>query len=543
MAEIVRMPKLSDTMTDGVVAKWHKKVGDKVKSGEVLADIETDKATMEFESFQNGALLYIGVPEGKSAPVDSILAVLGKEGEDISALLAGEAKQSTESKEEVKEGKKEEAKVENKKQAPAAEVKIPDTVQIVRMPKLSDTMTDGVVAKWHKKVGDKVKSGELLADIQTDKATMEFESFQDGVLLHIGVEEGKGAPVDSILAILGKGGEDVSAIIAADKNNTSTTTAQAESPAPSTKTEAAPAKKTETTTQPAKAKPENKDSERLRISPLARKIADEKGIDLHVLKGSGDHGRIIKRDIDKYKSSGIGMPAVVGVESFTEEPVSQMRKAIARRLGESKFSAPHFYLTMEIDMDEAIKAREGINTVAPAKISFNDLVIKAVAASLRVHPKINSSWLGDKIRYNNHIHIGVAVAVEDGLLVPVVRFADGKTLTQIATEVRNYAAKAKDKKLQPSDWEGNTFTISNLGMFGIEEFTAIINPPDACILAVGGIKQTPVVKNGQIVPGNIMKVTLSCDHRVVDGATGSAFLKTLKQNLENPILMLGAYSI
>ncbi|HET6225348.1 MAG TPA: pyruvate dehydrogenase complex dihydrolipoamide acetyltransferase [Bacteroidia bacterium] len=542
MAEIVRMPKLSDTMTDGVVAKWHKKVGDKVKSGEVLADIETDKATMEFESFQNGALLYIGVPEGKGAPVDSILAILGKEGEDISALLAGEAKQSTESKEEVKQGKKEE--VQAKPAAvPAAEVKIPDTVQIVRMPKLSDTMTEGVVAKWHKKVGDKVKSGELLADIQTDKATMEFESFQDGVLLHIGVEEGKGALVDSILAILGKGGEDVSAIIAADKNKSQAAPAAAATP--SAKQEAAPAKKSEekSAAPVAKAKDDAKDNGRLRISPLAKKIADEKGIDLRALKGTGDHGRIVKRDIDKFKTSGAGLPAAVSVESFTEEPVSQMRKAIARRLGESKFTAPHFYLTMEIDMDEAIKTRDAINLVAGVKISFNDLVIKAVAASLRTNPRINSSCLGDKIRYNDHIHIGVAVAVEDGLLVPVVRFADGKTLTQIATEVRNLAAKAKDKKLQPNEWEGNTFTISNLGMFGIEDFTAIINPPDSCILAVGGIKQTPVVKNGQVVPGNVMKVTLSCDHRVVDGATGSAFLKTLKQNLENPVLMLGAYSI
>jgi len=546
MAEIVRMPKLSDTMTDGVVAKWHKKVGDKVKSGEVLADIETDKATMEFESFQNGALLYIGVPEGKGAPVDSILAILGKEGEDISALLAGEAKQSTESKEEVTQGKKEEAKASNdtKKQAVATqEVKIPDTVQIVRMPKLSDTMTDGVVAKWHKKVGDKVKSGELLADIQTDKATMEFESFQDGVLLHIGVEEGKGAPVDSILAILGKGGEDVSAIIAADKNKSQV--AETKTEATSTKQEIAPAKKSEekTTVAAVKSKNDAKGNDRLRISPLAKKIADEKGINLQALKGSGDHGRIIKRDIDKYKASGVGLPAAVSVESYTEESVSQMRKAIARRLGESKFSAPHFYLTMEIDMDEAIKTRDAINQVVSVKISFNDLVIKAVSASLRTNPRINSSWLGDKIRYNNHIHIGVAVAVEDGLLVPVIRFADGKTLSQIATEVKTLAAKAKDKKLQPNEWEGNTFTISNLGMFGIEDFTAIINPPDSCILAVGGIKQTPVVKNGQIVPGNVMKVTLSCDHRVVDGATGSAFLKTLKQNLENPVLMLGAYSI
>lgn len=529
MAEIVRMPKLSDTMTDGVVAKWHKKVGDKIKSGEVLADIETDKATMEFESFQNGVLLHIGVQEGKGAPVDSILAILGKEGEDISALLAEGAVKSASVKEEIV------TKTEVKKET--VEVKIPDTVQIVRMPKLSDTMTEGTVAKWHKKVGDKVKSGELLADIQTDKATMEFESFQDGVLLHIGVQEGKGAPVDSILAILGKGGEDVAAIVAADANKLAAPAVVAETQT-AAKTEVVAEKKSApvaTTTS---------DGSRAKISPLAKKLAEDKGISIASLKGSGDNGRIVKRDIDNFKSNGgSSMPAFVGVESFTEEPVSQMRKTIARRLGESKFSAPHFYLTMEIDMDEAMKAREAINTVAGIKISFNDMVIKAVAMSLRKHPKINSSWLGDRIRYNNHIHIGVAVAVEEGLLVPVVRFADGKTLTQIGTEVRNYAVKAKDKKLQPSDWEGNTFTISNLGMFGIDEFTAIINPPDACILAVGGIKQTPVVKNGQIVPGNIMKVTLSCDHRVVDGALGSAFLQTLKHNLENPVLMLGASSI
>ncbi|MDQ3048982.1 MAG: 2-oxo acid dehydrogenase subunit E2, partial [Bacteroidota bacterium] len=501
MAEVVRMPKLSDTMTDGVVAKWHKKVGDKVKSGEVLADIETDKATMEFESFQNGVLLHVGVQEGKGAPVDSLLAILGNEGEDISALLAGEAKDSSGAKEELSSNEAAEVVGNTKKEK--VEVKIPDTVQIVRMPKLSDTMTEGVVAKWHKKAGDKVKSGELLADIQTDKATMEFESFQDGVILHIGVEEGKGAPVDAILAILGKGGEDVAAIIAADKANSEKTT---EKVAP--EKESAPAKSENKETQKGSSKQTSTATgERMKISPLARKIAEEKGINLDVLKGSGDNGRIIKRDIDKYKSSGIGMPQSIGVESFSEEPVSQMRKAIAKRLGESKFSAPHFYLTMEIDMDETMKAREAINTLAGIKISFNDIVIKAVATSLRKHPKINSSWLGDRIRYNDHIHIGVAVAVEEGLLVPVVRFADGKTLTQIATEVRNYAVKAKDKKLQPSDWEGNTFTISNLGMFGIEEFTAIINPPDACILAVGGIKQTPVVKNGQIVPGNIMKLT------------------------------------
>lgn len=423
--------------------------------------------------------------------------------------------------------------------------------EIVRMPKLSDTMTEGVVAKWHKKVGDKVKSGELLADIETDKATMEFESFQTGVVLYIGIQEGKGAPVDSILAILGNAGEDITALLAED--------AKAASAAKEEVKAETVVEKKETVSAPVQtaAKVELKQNEvahvtshtsshstdgRMKISPLAKKLAEDKGIPVEALRGSGDGGRIIKRDIDNYKSNG-NVPAFVGVESYTEETVSQMRKTIARRLGESKFSAPHFYLTMEINMDEAIKAREAINTVASTKISFNDIVIKAVAQSLRKHPKINSSWLGDKIRYNNHIHIGVAVAVEEGLLVPVVRFADGKTLSQIATEVRTFATKAKEKKLQPSDWEGNTFTISNLGMFGIEEFTAIINPPDACILAVGGIKQTPVVKNGQVVPGNVMKVTLSCDHRVVDGVLGSAFLQTLKHNIENPVLMLGAYSI
>ena len=416
--------------------------------------------------------------------------------------------------------------------------------EVVRMPKLSDTMTEGVVAAWHKKVGDKVKSGELLADIETDKATMEFESFQNGVLLYIGVEKGKGAPVDSILAILGNAGEDVSAILAEEAKKGA-----------SVKEEVKPIEKAEEPKPVAKAEPvqvstpvvhsptSSVNDGRQKVSPLAKKPADEKGINIDAVKGSGDGGRIIKRDIDNYKSNGNSGPAFVGVESYTEETVSQMRKTIARRLAESKFTAPHFYLTMEIEMDELMKARDAINTVAGLKISFNDLVVKAVSASLRLHPKVNSSWLGDKIRYNHHIHIGVAVAVEEGLLVPVIRFADGKTLTQIATEVRNYVVKAKEKKLQPSDWEGNTFTISNLGMFGIDEFTAIINPPDACILAVGGIKQVPLVKNGQIVVGNVMKVTLSCDHRVVDGALGAAFLKTLKHNLENPVLMLGVNSI
>ena len=410
--------------------------------------------------------------------------------------------------------------------------------EVVRMPKLSDTMTDGVVAKWYKKVGDTVKSGEVLADIETDKATMEFESFQNGLLLHIGVQEGKGAAVDSILAILGKEGEDISTLLVSE---------------PSPKNQEPVTKIQEPTTKIQESRSNVQDpianilhpasnNGRTKISPLAKKLAEDKGINLGALKGSGDNGRIIKRDIDNYQPNSVPS-TFIGVESYKEESVSQMRKTIAKRLAESKFSAPHFYLTMEINMDEAIKAREAINTIPGVKISFNDLVIKAVATSLRKHPKVNSSWLGDKIRYNNHIHIGVAVAVEDGLLVPVVRFADGKTLTQIGMEVRNYAAKAKDKKLQPSDWEGNTFTISNLGMFGVEEFTAIINPPDACILAVGGIKQTPIVKGGQVVPGNSMKVTLSCDHRLVDGVLGAEFLQTLKYNLENPVLMLGVNAI
>ncbi len=423
--------------------------------------------------------------------------------------------------------------------------------EIVKMPKLSDTMVEGVVAEWHKKVGDKVETGDLLAEIETDKATMEFESFQEGVLLHIGVEKGKAAEVDAILAILGEEGEDVSAILKE---------AEAAKPA---KEEKAPAKE-EKKAEPALEKKEEKpspapaaaksapkptavsyptassDSGRIVASPLAKKLAEERNINLKLVRGTGEGGRIVKRDIDNFT----GGTSFTGVESHRDEPVSQMRKVIAQRLGESKFSAPHFYLSISIDMDNAIAARKSINAqIAPEKISFNDLVIKACAEALKEHPQVNAGWHGDFIRYNDHVHIGVAVAVPEGLLVPVVRFADGKTLTQIGGEVKELAGKAKDKKLQPEDWAGNTFTISNLGMFGIDEFTAIINPPDSCILAVGGIQEVPVVKNGQIVPGNVMKVTLSCDHRVVDGAVGSAFLNTVKNYLENPIVMLGKSSI
>lgn len=522
MAEIVRMPKLSDTMTDGVIAKWHKKVGDKVKSGELLADIETDKATMEFESFQDGVLLHIGVQEKQAVPVDSVIAILGKEGEDISGLLNGSSGGKVEEKKQ--DTKTQDTKSETKK----TEVALPSTIQVVRMPKLSDTMTDGVVAKWHKKVGDKVKSGDLLADIETDKATMEFESFQDGVLMHIGVDAGKSVPVDSVLAILGKGDENMNDVLA----NINSSPSKAE------------AKKEETV---AKQETSNKKQEtsnnntatsggRIKASPLAKALAKEKGIDLSKVKGSAENGRITKADIENYKGGG-AKSNFVGVESYTDEPASQMRKTIARRLVESKNGAPHFYLNIEVDMDSAISSREAINKISEVKVSFNDLVIKACAAALRRHPRVNSSWMTDKIRVNHHIHIGMAVAVEDGLLVPVIRFADGKSISDIAAETKDLGKRAKDKKLQPQDWEGNTFTVSNLGMFGIESFTSIINSPESCILSVGAIRQVPVVKNGAIVPGNTMMLTLACDHRSVDGATGAAFLQTLKTFIENPVMM------
>ena len=428
--------------------------------------------------------------------------------------------------------------------------------EIVRMPKLSDTMTEGVVAEWHKKVGESIESGDLLADIETDKATMEFESFQEGVLLHIGVEKGQTAPVDSILAILGEEGEDVTALLKEAEKEVEVTEKeeeQSQDAKPEVEKPSAPVLPVVSAPAPTPApiaqqtitssnfpSIESISSQEIKASPLAKKLAEERGINLRLVKGTGTEGRIIKRDIDNYQ----GRSATSGVESFSDAPVSQMRKVIAQRLAESKFSAPHFYLTVQIDMDNAMAARKSINeSISPAKISFNDLVVKAVAISLKDNPKVNASWYGDYIRYNDHVHIGVAVAVDEGLLVPVVRFADEKPLTQIGAEVKEFAQRAKDKKLQPEDWEGNTFTISNLGMFGIDEFTAIVNPPDSCILAVGGIQQTPVVKSGQVVPGNIMKVTLSCDHRVVDGAVGSAFLNSFKNYLENPVLLLGRDSI
>lgn len=533
MAEIVRMPKMSDTMTEGVIAKWHKKVGDQVKSGELMAEIETDKATMDYESFNEGTVLYLGAKEGQAVKVDDILAIVGKKGEDYQALLKGAstAGDTGGKKEEPKEIK--ETGGEN---IDTSSIK----AEIVLMPKMSDTMTEGVIAAWHKKVGDPVKSGELLAEVETDKATMEYESYNTGTLLYIGAEAGKSIAVNGVLAIIGEKDADWQTLLKAHQSRSSKTE---KASAPVSASESKPS------AQAAPASSSGGDGNgRVKASPLAKKMAQERGYDISKISGTGDYGRVTKRDVENYKPEAAGtakagqpsvvLPKVVGEESFEEIAVSQMRKTIARRLAESKFSAPHFYLTMEINMDKAVEARKSINEVSPVKISFNDMVIKAVAAALRQHPDVNVSWLGDKIRKNHHVHIGVAVAVKEGLLVPVVRFADNKSLSHIAAEVKELAQKAHDKKLQPSDWEGSTFTISNLGMFGIEEFTAIINPPDACILAVGGIKETPIVKNGQIVPGNVMKVTMSCDHRAVDGAVGSAFLKTLKGLLEDPVRIL-----
>lgn len=548
MAEVILMPRLSDTMTEGVVAAWHKNVGDTVKKGDLLAEIETDKATMELESYQDGVLLHIGTPRGGKLQVNDLLAIFGKAGEDVTALIA----QNT-------GGANASAPVENVNAAPATSpapttassstptVDVSSMEEVVLMPRLSDTMTEGVIAGWHKQIGDTVKKGEVLADIETDKATMELESYKDGILLYQGAKAGEKILVNDLLCIIGQQGLDIDTIVAAIKGGAATTAAPA--PAPAAQPASIPTAPTTNTSTPSTTAVVNEG--RIFASPLAKKIAKEKGIDLKFVKGTGEHGRITRTDLENYtpgaaastaqsssNASHMLALAPAGTVSFVDTPVSQMRKVIAKRLSESLFTAPHFYLTMKINMDAAIKARALLNETATAKISFNDMIVKATALSLKQHPKVNSSWMGDFIRENHHVNIGIAVAVDEGLLVPVLRFADGLSLTQISVTVKEFAKKAKDKKLQPADWEGSTFTISNLGMFGIDSFTAIINPPDACILAVGGIAQEPVVQNGQIVPGNVMNVTLSCDHRVVDGATGSAFLQTLKSLLEEPLRML-----
>lgn len=549
MAEIITMPRLSDTMTEGVVATWLKKVGDKVEEGDILAEIETDKATMEFESFHAGTLLHIGIQEGESAPVDSLLAIIGKEGEDISGLLNGGSAPAAPAAEEKKE---EAAPKAEEKKAPAAE--LPKDVKVVTMPRLSDTMTEGTVATWLKKVGDKVEEGDILAEIETDKATMEFESFNEGTLLYVGIQEGQSAPVDSVLAIIGPAGTDVSGIADNFQAGGATEAKEEEKPTES-KTETAEAPKAE-------AAAVSNDGGRIFASPLARKIAEEKGINLGQVKGTGENGRIVKKDVENFTpaaaqsapatqsaatqsaaTQAAAAPAAkpfvpAGEVSREEVKNNQMRKTIARRLAESKFTAPEYSLTIELDMDNAIASRALINAVPDTKVSFNDMVIKASAMALRKHPQVNTQWKDDVTVYNKHISIGVAVAVEDGLVVPVLPFTDLMSLSQIGGNVKDLAGKARNKKLTPAEMDGSTFTVSNLGMFGIQEFTSIINQPNSAILSVGAIVQKPVVKDGQIVVGNTMTVTLTCDHRTIDGATGAQFLQTLKQYIENPVTML-----
>ncbi|MBA4154085.1 pyruvate dehydrogenase complex dihydrolipoamide acetyltransferase [Flavobacterium sp.] len=538
MAEIITMPRLSDTMTEGVVATWLKKVGDTIKEGDILAEIETDKATMEFESFHSGTLLHIGIQEGQSAPVDSLLAIIGKDGEDISGLLVGG------SAPKIEESKSETPKTEETK--PQVATAIPAGVIVVTMPRLSDTMTEGTVATWLKKIGDAVKEGDILAEIETDKATMEFESFNAGTLLYIGIQEGQSAPVDSVLAIIGPAGTDVSGI-AENYTKGGSDTPKTEKVEATKETQPESKQETETTTN----------GGRIFASPLARQIAKDKGINLSQVKGSGENGRIVKNDVENFTASATPVtpasttetvtsstqpavqPFVPAGESFSEEVKnSQMRKTIARRLSESKFTAPHYYLTIEVAMDEAMKSRATINSIPDTKVSFNDMVVKACAMALKKHPRVNSQWNEEATVINYHVNIGVAVAVEDGLVVPVLKFTDQMSLTQIGLAVKDLAGRAKNKKLQPAEMEGSTFTVSNLGMFGITEFTSIINQPNSAILSVGAIIEKPVVKDGQIVVGNTMKVTLACDHRTVDGATGAQFLQTLRTYLENPVTML-----
>jgi len=535
MAEFVNMPRLSDTMEEGTVAKWFIEVGDFVKEGDILAEIETDKATMEFESFQEGVLLHIGIQEGGTAPVDSLLAIIGEKGEDISAILGG-----TSAEVPVKEVK---LKPDEPEVNTNEKVQMPDGVEVITMPRLSDTMEEGTVAKWNKKVGDKVSEGDILAEIETDKATMEFESFYSGVLLHIGLDEGASAPVDSVLAAIGKEGTNLEKVKAALSVNLAAevkTSTPGVDNTPLVEDDKKNATVKPETVQPQKPIIPQSLNGRLIASPLAKKLAEEKGVDLGMVKGTGEGGRIIKRDIENYKGGfgSISMPVSSGLESVTEITNNSMRKAIAKRLSESKFSAPHYYLGVELDMDNAIAFRTQYNTLPETKISFNDIVLKAVALSLKEHPKVNSQWFDEKTVLNHHVHLGVAVAVEDGLIVPVVKFTNELDLRQIGTIVKDFALRARDKKLTPSEIEGSTFTVSNLGMFGIQEFTSIINQPNSAILSVGAIEKKPVVKENAVIVGNTMKLTLACDHRTVDGATGAQFLQTLRLYIENPIRLL-----
>ncbi|MEQ9285295.1 MAG: pyruvate dehydrogenase complex dihydrolipoamide acetyltransferase [Cyclobacteriaceae bacterium] len=547
MAEVIKMPKMSDTMEEGVIASWLKKVGDTVKSGDILAEVETDKATMELESYEDGVLLHIGVQEKESVPVDGVIAIIGSKGENIDSILSEISSGSTT---ESNGSATEEAAPETTGTTEAIDTSDVNA-QVITMPKMSDTMEEGVIASWLVKVGDTVKSGDILAEVETDKATMELESYEDGVMLYQAVEAGNGVPVDGVIAIIGEKGADYEKLL---KAQAAKPVAAKESAPTATPDKPAAPQASAPAAQPATASTPAATSTNGRIiaSPLAKSLAKEKGIDLAQVQGSGDGGRIVKRDIESFvpgaqpaaspaaAGAPVALPAVVGEESFEDVPATQMRKAIAKGLTNSQFGAPHFYLTMEIDMDKTMEARKSINELSPVKISFNDIIIKAAAAALRKHPDVNTYWISEtnSIRKNHHISIGVAMAIEDGLVVPVVKFADNKSLSHISAEVKEFGVKAKAKKLQLDEMQGNTFTVSNLGMFGIEEFTSIINAPESCILAVGAIKQTPVVKDGQIVPGNMMKVTLTCDHRTVDGAVGSAFLQTLKGLIEDPVRIL-----
>lgn len=549
MAELINMPRLSDTMEEGTVASWLKQVGDKIEEGDILAEIETDKATMEFESFHEGTLLHIGIKEGETAKVDSLLAIIGNKGEDFTELLKTAVVDDSSPVKETPPKPQNDSKVEKKEtnssQKKDSDIEIPEGVEIITMPRLSDTMTEGTVASWLKKVGDSVSEGDILAEIETDKATMEFESFYEGNLLYIGIEEGSSAMVDSVLAVIGKKGTDISKIVEGIKNGAfSKTEETAEAPTQQSKSQASP-RISDTT--PIIAEPVvsvSSSGGRIFASPLAKKMAKEKGINLSHINGTGEKGRIVKKDIENFTPGQVEVATPVaafvpsGQEGFEEVPNSQMRKVIARRLGESKFSAPHYYLNVEFNMDNAIAFRAQFNSIPDTKISYNDMIVKATALALKQHPQVNSQWFDDKIKKNHHVHIGVAVAVDEGLLVPVVRFADEQSLPQIGAQVKDYAGRARNKKLTPQEMEGSTFTISNLGMFGITDFTSIINQPNSAILSVGAIVQKPIVKDGQVVVGNTMKLTMACDHRSVDGATGAQFLLTLRGYIENPVTML-----
>ncbi len=547
MATIITMPRLSDTMTEGVVAKWLKNVGDKIEEGDILAEIETDKATMEFESFNEGTLLHIGLQEGETAPVDALIAIIGDEGEDVSALLSGDAPAATE--EPANDAPAEPTPAAEEVATPAAAA-IPEGVTVVTMPRLSDTMTDGTVASWLKNVGDEVSEGDILAEIETDKATMEFESFNEGTLLYIGLKEGETAPVDSLLAIIGVAGTDVSGVVSSFQIGGTAETPKAEAPkAEATPTQDKPTTKAANkTANPSAAKTvSNIKSENGRIiaSPLAKALAEEKGINLAKVVGTGEGGRIVKTDVENFTDVVVSdapaaatVAAPVGEISQKEVKNSQMRKAIVRALDNSQTSAVNFTIGMDINMDNAMASRKIINALPDTKVSFNDMVVKACAMALKSHPQINTEWTDEQTIYNEHISIGVAVAIEDGLVVPVIPFTDTKSLTQIGAEVKDKAIKAKNKKLTPAEMSGSTFTVSNLGMFGVTEFTSIINQPNSAILSVGGIFQQPIVKDGEITIGNIMKLTLACDHRTIDGAVGAAFMNTVKQYIENPVTML-----